>query len=257
MPTPSALPRVALITGSSRGIGAETARELARAGFSVAINYVRDEASARAVESEIRAAGGIAEVFAADVSIAEQAAGLVDRVVAHFGSMHTLVNNAGVYIGGSLEQADEALVGRLFSLNVFGVIAATRAAAPHLARTSEAQGPGSGNVVNISSIAARARWTGGSIYCATKAAVEALTRCHAAELGPKRVRVNAVSPGVTETDINRDGLSPEFRARVNASTALGRVGRVGDIAPTVAFLASPGGAWITGQFIDVDGGYKS
>ncbi|MFA6043695.1 MAG: SDR family oxidoreductase [Phycisphaerales bacterium] len=248
---------IALVTGSSRGIGADIAIALARDGFSLAVNYVRDADAAARVVNSIRESGGMAEAFQADIADAAQAAGLVAAVVANLGGLHCLVNNAGVYAGGALEESDPALVERLFATNVFGPIALTRAAIPHLA-ASAASGPaGVASVINITSVAARAEWTGGSVYCASKAAAEALTRCHAAELGPKGIRVNAVAPGVTETDINRAGLTPEFRAKVSASTALGRVGSVGDIAPLVVFLASSRAAWITGQVIDVDGGYRA
>lgn len=220
------------------------------------INYVRDEGAARVVGEQIRVAGGTAEVFGADVSVPDQCADLVERVVSRFGSLDALVNNAGTYSGSSLEQSSADLVNRLFALNVFGTIATTRAALPHLVRAAGAHGAGSASVVNITSVAARAEWGGASVYCATKSAVEALTRCHAAELGPKGVRVNAVAPGVTETDINRAGLTPEFRKRVGDATALGRVGEVRDIAPLVAFLVGPSAGWITGQVIDADGGYR-
>lgn len=248
---------IALVTGSSRGIGAEIAIALARDGFALAVNYVRDAEAAGRVVKAIRDAGGIAEAFQADVANATEAAGLVANVVARFGGLHCLVNNAGVYAGGALEQSDAALVERLFATNVFGPMALTRAAVAHLAAAGAAGPAGVASIVNITSVAARAEWTGGSAYCATKAAVEALTRCHAAELGPRGIRVNAVAPGVTETDINRAGLTPEFRAKVSAGTALGRVGNVGDIAPLVAFLAGPRAAWITGQIIDADGGYRA
>ncbi len=248
--------RVALVTGSSRGIGAEIARQLGTAGWTVGVNYVRDASAAERVAEEIRSAGGRAEVFAADVAVAAQAQHLVDAVVAKFGALHTLVNNAGAYSSSSLAQSEPALVERLFALNTFGVMATTRAAAPHLVRAAELD-VGAASVVNITSVAARAEWGGASVYCASKAAVEALTRCHSAELGPKGVRVNAVAPGVTETDINRAGLTPAFRQRVSESTALGRVGETRDIAPIVVFLAGKGARWITGQIIDADGGYKA
>ncbi len=248
---------IALITGSSRGIGAEIARTLAAGGSAVAINYVRDAASARAVADSITAQGGTADIFAADVAVPELAADLVARVVGRFGGLHTLVNNAGVYASSTLEQSDSALVARVFGVNVLGLLAATRAAAPHLIAAAAHTPPGTVSIINITSVAARAHWGGASVYCASKAAAEALTRCHAAELGPKGVRVNAVAPGVTETDINRAGMTPEFRKRVGESTKLGRVGEVRDIAPLVAFLAGAGAAWITGQVIDADGGFRT
>ena len=248
---------IVLITGSSRGIGAEIARTLAGAGAAVAINYVRDADSARAVADSIIAHGGTADTFAADVAVPEEAAGLVTRVVGRFGALHTLVNNAGVYASSTLEQSDSALVARVFGVNLIGLIAATRAAAPHLIAAAAQSPPGTASIINITSVAARAHWGGAAVYCASKAAAEALTRCHAAELGPKGVRVNAVAPGVTETDINRAGMTPEFRKKVSEETKLGRVGEVRDIAPMVAFLASPAAAWITGQVIDADGGFKT
>ena len=249
--------RIALITGSSRGIGAEIARTLAAGGAAVAINYVRDADSARAVAESITSQGGVADIFAADVAVPEQAADLVARVVARFGALHTLVNNAGVYTNSTLEQSDAALVARVFGVNVLGLLAATRAAASHLIAAAASAPPGTASIINITSVAARAHWGGASVYCASKAAAESLTRCHAAELGPKGVRVNAVAPGVTETDINRAGMTPEFRKKVSESTKLGRVGEVRDIAPLVAFLSGPSAAWITGQIIDADGGFRT
>ncbi len=247
---------IALITGSSRGIGAEIARTLAAGGGAVAINYVRDADAARAVAESIIAQGGTADIFAADVAIAEQAADLVARIIGRFGALHTLVNNAGVYASSMLEQSDSALVERIFGVNVMGLLAVTRAAAPHLVAAAASSPPGTASIINITSVAARAHWGGAAIYCASKAAAEALTRCHAAELGPKGVRVNAVAPGVTETDINRAGMTAEFRKKVSEGTKLGRIGEVRDIAPLVAFLAGPGAAWITGQIIDADGGFR-
>ncbi len=247
---------IVLVTGSSRGIGAEIARTLAAGGAAVAINYVRDIASARAVADSIIAQGGTADTFAADVAVAEQAADLVARVVERFGALHTLVNNAGVYASSTLEQSDTALVERIFGVNFLGLLAATRAAVPHLIAAAADSPPGTASIINITSVAARAHWGGAAIYCASKAAAEALTRCHAAELGPKGVRVNAVAPGVTETDINRAGMTPEFRKKVSEGTKLGRVGEVRDIAPLVAFLAGSSAAWITGQVIDADGGFR-
>ena len=249
--------RIALITGSSRGIGAEIARALAAGGAAVAINYVRDADSARAVAESIMSQGGSADIFAADVAVPEQAADLIARVVARFGALHTLVNNAGIYANSTLEQSDAALVARVFGVNVLGLLEATRAAAPHLIAAAANAPPGTASIINITSVAARAHWGGASVYCASKAAAEALTRCHAAELGPKGVRVNAVAPGVTETDINRAGMTPEFRKKVSEGTKLGRVGEVRDIAPLVAVLAGASAAWITGQVIDADGGFRT
>ncbi len=252
-----------LITGASRGIGAEIAQHLAALGWAVAINYTKDAEAAQRVAATIRQAGGRAEVVQADVGDWAQASALVQRAAEALGGLRGVVNNAGVYASSTLEQSDAALVRRIMSINFEGVVAVTRAAAPFLAAsakaTTEAAGAdvGAGGIVNITSVAARAEWGGAAMYCASKAAVEALTRCTSAELGPLGVRVNAVAPGVTETDINRAGLTPQSRERIAGNTALGRVGATGDIAPLVGFLLSPAARWITGQIIDADGGYRA
>jgi 3-oxoacyl-[acyl-carrier protein] reductase len=238
--------KVALVTGGSRGIGAAIARRLAQDGAKVAVNYSSSKQAAEAVVRTIKEEGGEAVLAPGDVSVKDGPAKIAATTRAAFGRIDILVNNAGVLEAAALGDATREHFEKVFAINVFGVVEMTRAAAPHL--------PDGGRVINTSSIGARAAVAGVSAYCASKAAVDALTRCFAAELGPRGITVNAVAPGTTDTDmLIRD---PQFLEQAIAKTPLGRVGQPADIAGVVALLASADAGWVTGQVIDASGGLR-
>jgi 3-oxoacyl-[acyl-carrier protein] reductase len=234
--------RVALVTGSSRGIGAAIARRLASDGASIVIHYGSKRAPADALAKEIPGA----RVLRADLASSTAPSELVRAAFDAFGALDILVNNAGALEVGSVDALGAESIDRMFAINVRAVILATRefAAVTH----SRA-----GRVINISSIAGSLPTGGAAVYAATKAAVESLTRSHATELGPRGITVNAVAPGPTATDMY-DTFPAATRSLVARTIALGRFGRPEDIAPVVAFLASDDAEWVTGQVINARGG---
>ena len=240
--------KVAVVTGASKGIGAAIAEELAHEGASIVVNYASSGDQAESVVAKIQAGGGAAKAVRADVSKPAEAKALVNAAVAEFGRVDILVNNAGVYEFLPLESITEKHFDRMFDLNVRGLVFATQAAAA-------AFGKGGGSVINIGSVASRMAPAGGSVYSATKGAVDVLTKSLAAELGPKSIRVNAVLPGPVETE--GTAAMPEFEpllAMTLPRTPLGRVGQPRDIATVVSFLASGDAGWITGQILPASGG---
>lgn len=249
--TPNLKGKVAVVTGASKGIGAAIAEDLAREGASVIVNYSSSPQKAEEVVSRIKANGGSAKAVRAGVSKPAEARQLIDATLAEFGRADILVNNAGVYEFRPLPEVDEAHFDRMFDLNVKGLVFATQAAV-------KALGENGGTVINISSMASLAATPNGSVYSATKAAVDSVTRTLAAELGPKRILVNSVLPGPVETD-GALSLSnwDEFSTRLVQQTPLGRVGKAADIARVVSFLASDDAGWITGQVIPVAGGLRA
>jgi 3-oxoacyl-[acyl-carrier protein] reductase len=241
--------KVALVTGASRGIGAAIARRLAADGAQVVVNYSRSAAAAERVAADIATAGGEAVTIHADVIDLQQVKKLFTEVKRSFGRLHILVNNAGVAEFRPLENVDEAHFALQFYVNVRGLLFATQEAA----RAFGAEG---GRIINISSGAAQAAPPNTSVYSATKAAVDTLTRSHAAELGPRGITVNAVAPGLTTTDMLAAVIPSEVQQAMIATTALRRLGTPEDIADVVAFLASEEARWITGQVIGVNGGLR-
>lgn len=243
--------KVAVVTGASKGIGAEIARHLAAAGAKVVVNYASSKAGADKVVADIAGEGGKAVAVQADVARPDDVKKLFARSREAFGPVDVLVNNAGVYEFSPLENVTPEHFHKQFDLNVLGLILSTQEAAKQF-------GDRGGAVVNVSSVAAAAALPTASVYSATKAAVDAVTRSLAAELGPKKVRVNSVNPGMIETEgTHTAGITEsDFRKQVEAQTPLGRIGRVDDVAPVVTFLASDDAKWVTGQVLYVSGGNR-
>jgi 3-oxoacyl-[acyl-carrier protein] reductase len=242
--------KVAIVTGASKGIGAGIARALAAEGAAVVVNYASSKAGADKVVSDIEQAGGRAIAVQGDVSKADQAQGLVDAAVDAFGGLDVLVNNSGVYELTPLEALTEDQYRRMFDVNVLGLLLTTQAAAPHL-------GEG-GSVINISSAITSLLPPDSAVYSGTKGAVDAITGALANEFGPRRIRVNAINPGVVETEgTHRAGvIGSEFETGAVAQTPLGRVGQPDDIAKVAVFLASNDSGWLTGEKLSASGGLR-
>src|SRR5262249_27284812 len=231
--------QVAVVTGASKGIGAAIAEHLAAAGAAVVINYASSGAGAEAVVQRIRQAGGKAVAVQADVSKLEDVRRLFAETKKAFGKLDILVNNAGVYEFAPLAEISAEHFHKQFDLNVLGLLLTTQEAVKHF-------GPSGSSIVNISSGAATSAPPNMSVYSGTKAAVNAITRSLAQELGPRKIRVNVISPGVTETEgLHAAGISgSDFEKQLAAQTPLGRIGQPQDIAPAVVFLASDEAAWV-------------
>jgi 3-oxoacyl-[acyl-carrier protein] reductase len=242
--------KVAIVSGASKGIGAAIAEKLAEDGAEVVVNYSKSANEAEAVVARIQAKGGKARAVQADVSKPAEAKALVDSTVRESGRLDILVNNAGVFEFLPLSTVHEQHFDRQFDLNVKGLLFASQAAAKAF------NGHG-GSIINISSVASQSPIANGSVYSATKAAVDAITKSLAAELGPQKVLVNSVLPGMTETEgVEAMAGSQDMRANVVPQTPLGRIGQPRDIANVVSFLASDEAGWITGQAIPVSGGLR-
>jgi 3-oxoacyl-[acyl-carrier protein] reductase len=240
--------KVALVTGSARGIGAAIAERLASDGAAVAINYSKSASEAEAVADRIRRAGGKATVIKADVGDPAQAKALVEGTARELGRLDILVNNAAAISLEPVEAVDHRQMRSHFAINVDGPIAAIQAAVPRLPKDG-------GRVINITSLVQIYPVPGATVYAATKGAIDAITRVLAAELGPKGVTVNAVAPGVVDTDAVKANLNEEMKKVFISRTPLGRIGTPSDIADVVAFLASPDARWITGHVLMATGGF--
>ena len=234
--------RVALVTGGSRGIGAAIARELARAGARVAVNYRANETAAEAVAKEV---GGIA--VAADVADAAQARALVDRVEAELGDVDIVVNNAGITRDTLLARMSDEDWESVLATNLDGVFHTCRAVARKMLRRR------TGSIVNLASVVGVHGNAGQTNYAASKAGIIGFTKALAKELGNRGVRVNAVAPGYIETELT-GLLSDELRGLILANTPLGTLGRPEDVARAVRFLCSDEAAFVTGEVLLVDGG---
>ncbi|MGO8954184.1 MAG: glucose 1-dehydrogenase [Rhodomicrobium sp.] len=240
--------KVAIVTGASKGIGAAIAKRLAAEGAAVVANYASSKSGAEAVVAAITERGGKAIAVKGDVSKPAEVEAIVDAAIDTYGHLDILVNNSGVYEAAPLEEIGELHFHRLFNINVLGLLLTAKAAAKHLREGA--------SIVNISSLVSRATPPGFAVYSATKGAVDAITGVLAKELGPRRIRVNAVSPGVVETEGTHSAglIGSDFEKAAVAQTPLGRVGQPQDIAAVVAFLASDDSAWITGERLFATGG---
>lgn len=238
--------KTALVTGGARGIGAAIAERLAADGAAVAVSYSKSSKEAEALVARIKKAGGKASAHKADASVAAEAKGFVAAALKEHGRVDIVVNNAGWGEFVPLEGVSEKHVKSQFDLNVNGPIFTTQAALPHLKE--------GGRVINVSSVASTGSIAGAGVYSATKAALDALTRIWAVELGPKGVTVNGVAPGPVETDLMKTVVDPAFKKSMIDRTPLGRLGQPDDVADLVAYLASGDGRWVSGETIKVAGG---
>ncbi len=245
MNTPLPSP-VAIVTGASRGIGAELARRLVAEGYAVAVNYASSAAEAEALVAELHGLGGRAMAVRADVSSAEQVRALFDATEQQLGPVDVLVNNAGVLKTVPLAQTSDALFEQTFGINVRGTFNTMREAATRLRD--------GGRIVNFSSTTVALNLPGYSVYIASKAAVESLTQVFAKELRGRRITVNAVAPGPVATSLFFDGKTEEQIRTYANMPPLQRLGEPADIAAVVGFLVSPAGGWVNGQVLRANGG---
>jgi 3-oxoacyl-[acyl-carrier protein] reductase len=243
--------KVAVVTGASKGIGAAIAETLGKEGASVVVNYASDKAGADKVIGKIIATGGKAIAIKGDVSKQSDVVNLFAETKKAFGKVDILVNNAGVYKFLPLEAIDEQHFHRHFDINVLGLLLTTKHAVQHM------NGDG-GSIINLSSVASLTPPPAASVYSATKGAVDVITRSLAQELGPRKIRVNSLLPGVTETEglQANEAADKSFIDYAVSRTPLGRVGTVEDIASAALFLASDDSRWVTGEQLVAGGGIR-
>jgi 3-oxoacyl-[acyl-carrier protein] reductase len=242
--------KVAVVTGASKGIGAGIAQALAAEGASVVVNYASSKAGADSVVAAITKAGGKAVAVGGDVSRAAEAKGIVDAAIKNYGRLDIVVNNSGVYEFSPLEGVTEEQFHKIFNINVLGTILTTQAALKHL-------GEGS-SIINIGSGVSRLTPANSTVYTGTKGALDAITGVWARELGPKKIRVNTINPGMVETEGTKTGgfIGSDFEKELIAQAPLGRTGKVSDIAPIAVFLASDDSSWLTGEQLLATGGIR-
>ena len=242
--------KVAVVTGASKGIGAAIARAYGAAGASVVVNYASSKAGADAVVNDIVKAGGKAVAVQGDVSKAADAQALVDAAIKHYGRLDILVNNSGVYEFAPIEAITEEHFDKQFNVNVLGLLLTTQAAVKHL-------GEGA-SIINIGSLVSRIVPENTVVYTATKGAVDAITGVLSKELGPRKIRVNALNPGMVETEGTHavGAIGGDFEQYALAATPLGRIGQPNDIASIAVFLASDDAYWLTGERLYAGGGAR-
>ena len=240
--------KVAVVTGASKGIGAAIAKALAAEGASVVVNYASSKAGADAIVAAITKAGGKAVAVGGDVSKSAEAQGIIDAAIKSYGRLDILVNNSGVYGFAPLEAITEDDFHRHFNINVLGLLLTTQAAVKHLREGA--------SIINIGSNISRLTPATSAVYTATKSAVDAITRVSAKELGPKKIRVNSINPGLVETEGTQSGgvIGSDFEKELVSQTPLGRIGQPGDIASVAIFLASDDSGWLTGELLAASGG---
>ncbi len=243
--------KVAVVTGASKGIGASIAEHLAAEGAAVVVNYASSRAGADAIVQRIQQTGGKALALKADVSRTEDIRPLFAETKKAFGRLDILVNNAGIYEFGALEAITPEHFHKQFNLNVLGLLLTTQEAVKHI-------GPAGGSIINISSLVGQMPFKQASVYSATKAAVDAITVSLSQELGPRKIRVNSLNPGMVETEgLHAAGIAEsDFRKQVESLTPLGRIARPEDIAKAAVFFASDDAGWVTGQTLILAGGMR-
>lgn len=242
--------KVAVVTGASKGIGASIAKSLAAEGASVVVNYASSKDGAEEVVSAITKSGGKAVAVKGDVSKAADAQAIIDAAVKNYGRLDILVNNSGVYEFSPISDITEEHFHKHFNVNVLGLLLTTQAAVKHLKE--------GGSIINIGSLVTRIVPAGSAVYTGTKGAVDAITGVLSRELGPKKIRVNALNPGMVETEGTHAAgfIGSEFQKGAVAQTPLGRIGQPDDIASIAVFLASDDSGWLTGEQLYAGGGYR-
>jgi 3-oxoacyl-[acyl-carrier protein] reductase len=245
------LGKVAVVTGASKGIGAAIARHLAAEGATVVVNYSTSKEAAQSVVDRIKESGGTAVAVQANVADPADIKRFFAEVKSQFDKLDILVNNAGIYEFAPLENVTPEHFHKQFDLNVLGLLLTSQEAANHFGRAG-------GAIINISSVVAHSPVATASVYSGTKAAVDAITKSLAKELGPRNIRVNSINPGMVETEgLQSAGIAhSDFRKATEAQTPLGRIGRADDIAPAAVFFASEDSAWITGETLTISGGLR-
>lgn len=240
--------KVAVVTGASKGIGAAIAKGLGAEGASVIVNYASSKAGADAVVSAITEKGGKAVAVKGDVSKAAEAKGIVEAAIKNYGRLDILVNNSGVYEFSPIDAISEEQFHRLFNINVLGLLLSTQAAVPHL-------GEGA-SIINIGSAVTSITPPQSAVYTGSKGAVHAITGVLAKELGPKKIRVNGLNPGMVETEGTHSAgfIGSDFEKELVAQAPLGRIGQPDDIASIAVFLASADSGWLTGEQLVASGG---
>ncbi len=242
--------KVAVVTGASKGIGAAIAKSLGAEGASVVVNYSSSKEGADTVVSAITKAGGKAVAVHGDVSKPAEAEGIINAAIKNYGRLDVLVNNSGIYEFAPIEAITPDAFHKTFNINVLGVLLTTQAAVKHL-------GEG-GSIINVGSIVSRITPPQSAVYTGSKGALDAITGVLARELGPKKIRVNTINPGVVDTEGSRAAgfIGSDFEKNAVKQTPLGRTGQPGDIASVAVFLASNDSAWITGEQLLAGGGLR-